>query len=185
MSATTAIDISKYLRSFHARPDVEYVDGELKERPWVQRSHGRLQTLLSLWFGQHEEAWGIEVAAEVRTRVSSSRVRLPDVVVDWTGDRPETLVDAPLLVIEILSPNDSYSEMQRLAGDYSAMGIENIWLIDPETRTARTCDENAWTEKTRLDIAGTPIYLDVEALFARLRPSPSAFGESASAPEEG
>ena len=103
-------------------------------------------------------------------------MRLPDVVVDWAGDWPGTLVDAPLLVIEILSPNDSYSETQRLAEDYRTMGVENIWLLDPETRTARICGESAWVEKTRLEIAGTEIYLDVQALFAQLRPGQTPSG---------
>jgi Uma2 family endonuclease len=47
------------------------------------------------------------------------------------------------LVIEILSPNDSSSETQRLEQDYLDMGIPNICLLDPPTRTARVCENNA------------------------------------------
>ena len=172
--ATTAISIDEYLNNCCPKPDVEYIDGELKERPMVKRVHGRLQSLLSMWFGEHELEWNIEVVVETRTRVSPSRVRLPDVIVDWAGPRPETLVDPPLLVIEILSPGDTYSETQRLAQDYIAMGIPNIWLIDPETRTARICEKTAWLERTRLEVTGTPVYLDVDALFARLDRQPGS-----------
>ena len=169
MTTTTLISINEYLSGLNAKPDCEYLDGYLRERPVVKRVHGRLQSLLSLWFGRHEEAWHIEVAVEVRTQVSPTRVRLPDVVVDWSGDRPDTLVDPPLLVIEILSAGDSYTETQRLAQDYSVMGVQNIWLIDPDTETARSCEGKTWAEKTRLEIAGTPIYVDMADLFARLR----------------
>jgi hypothetical protein len=48
------------------------------------------------------------------------------------------------------------------------MGIENIWLIDPETRTARVCRGENWTETTRFTVADSPVYLDVAAPFARL-----------------
>ncbi len=166
--ATTAISIDEYLNDTSYKPDVEYIDGEIKERPVVKRAHGRLQSLLSMWFGEHEDLWNVEVAVEVRTRVSATKVRLPDVVVDWIGERPEILVDPPLLVIEILSPNDSYTETQRLAQDYLTMGIPNIWLLDPATRTARVCENQAWFEKSRLEVAGTEIYLDTAALFAKL-----------------
>ena len=169
MATQTLISIDEYFSGLSSKPDCEYIDGRLKERPVVKRVHGRLQSLLSLWFGRHEEAWGVEVAVEVRTQVSPTRVRLPDVVVDWAGDRPDILVDPPLLVIEILSAGDSYTETQRVAQDYLTMGIPNIWLIDPDTETARSCEGKAWAERTRLEVAGTPIYVDIAELFARLR----------------
>jgi hypothetical protein len=53
------------------------------------------------------------------------------------------------------------------------MGVENIWLIDPDTRTARACRGESWTETTRFAVEGTPIYLDVTALFARLHKHPA------------
>ena len=166
-AALVSISIEEYLHNTSYKPDVEYIDGDLRERPMVMSAHGKLQSLISIWFGQHEE-WGLDVAVEVRTRVAPTRVRLPDVVVDYAGRWPETLVDPPLIVIEILSPNDTYTATQRLAQDYLAMGIPNIWLLDPETRTARVCKENAWIETTRFEVSGTEIFLDTEKLYARL-----------------
>lgn len=59
-------------------------------------------------FGVREEEWGVLVAAEIRTQISASRVRLPDIVVVPAGPQPGMLVDPPL--IEILSPDDSYTK---------------------------------------------------------------------------
>lgn len=90
----------------------------------VTVAHGRLQALVSIWFGNYEDEWAVTVAVEVRTRVSAQRVRLPDVVVYDPAVRTQTLEEPPLIVIEILSPDHTYAETQRLAVDYQAMGIK-------------------------------------------------------------
>ena len=54
--------------------------------------HGRLLSLISTWFGIHEDEWSVLVAVEVRTRATPTRVRLPDVDIDYAGNRPATLV---------------------------------------------------------------------------------------------
>jgi Uma2 family endonuclease len=100
--------------------------------------------------------------------VAKTRVRLPDVVVDHARYWPQTLVEPPLLVIEVLSPTDNDADMKRRIGDYLAMGIKTVWVIDPETRKGEICGESPQVEVTRLTVAGTPIYVDLEAIFARL-----------------
>ena len=42
------------------------------------------------------------------------------------------------------------------------MGIQNSWLIDPETMTRRACEGAAWIEKCRFTVAETEIYLELE-----------------------
>ncbi len=161
------ISIETYLSTSY-RPDVEFIDGRLEEKPLGTWDHGRLQGLIFAWFLQHQREWSVQASLEVRTRVLDTRVRLPDVVVDWAGPHPQVLVEAPLLAIEVLSPDDSYSSLKKRAKDYQAMGIRHIWLVDPETRTAETCEGTFWVERERLEIEGTAMYLDVAALFAAL-----------------
>jgi hypothetical protein len=48
------------------------------------------------------------------------------------------------------------------------MGGETIWIIDPETRPGRVCTGKSRTQAQRLEVPGTPIYLDLEILFAQL-----------------
>ncbi len=185
--ATTKVSIEEYLRTSY-RPDVEYIDGELRSRsglpfeskqvPMVQFAHGRLQWLICSWFDRHEELWNITGGVETRIQVSPDRVRLPDVVIDHAGAKPDILVEPPLIVVEVLSPDDSYAETQRRAADYRDMGIENIWLIDPETRTGRICKGRDRIAVKRFTVAGSPIYMDLDELFVRLdktaRPKSSA-----------
>ncbi len=161
------ISIEAYLStSYH--PDVEFIDGRLEEKPLGTWDHGRIQILIGGWFLRHQREWGVQVSLEVRTRVRDTRVRLPDLVVDWAGPHPPVLVDAPLLAIEVLSPDDSYSSLKKRAQDYRAMGIRHIWLVDPDTRTAEACEELFWARRERLEIDGTAIHLDVPALFRAL-----------------
>ena len=165
--ATTGISIEEYNRtSYH--PDCEYLGGELRERPVVQTVHGLLQVLLASWFSSHKQEWGIKAGVEIRTQVTADRVRLPDVVVLARGAYPQTLVEPPLIVIEILSPDDSYVEIKRLAVEYQTMGVRNIWLFDPETRTAEMWTGSGWLAAERLAVSDSPIYVDVAAIFAEL-----------------
>ncbi len=167
MATSVLIPISEYLTTAY-HPDREYVDGEVLERNVGKWEHSRVQALLAAWFCQHEQEWMVQTATECRTQVSSTRVRIPDVVLVQGGAQPEILTRAPLLVVEILSPDDTYSDTQQRAQDYLLMGAKTIWIIDPDTRTARVCAGRTWTQATRLDVAGTPIYVDIETLFASL-----------------
>jgi Uma2 family endonuclease len=89
--ATTAISIDEYLRTV-PDPDVEYVDGELRERPMTFNEHGLLQTEIGMWFNSHRHEWNVRAGVEGRTRVSPTRVRLPDVIVDHARKWPSVLI---------------------------------------------------------------------------------------------
>ena len=167
MATATQITLSQYLETSY-RPDREYVDGEVLERHVGQWARARLQYLLASIFAAHEAAWGVIGATEWRTLVSETRVRIPDLLLLPIGPQPDVLVEAPLLVVEILSPSDTYTATQQRAQDYLRMGVHTIWIIDPETRSARQCVDDVWTGTLQLTVPGTPIQVDLLNLFARL-----------------
>ncbi len=167
MATALHIPLNEYLVSSY-RPDREYVDGEIRERNVGKWEHARLQWLLALWFGSHEKEWGIVGSTGQRVRVSEHRVRVPELVVLTAGAQPEVLTDPPLLVIEILSPDDSYSDTQERAQDYRAMGVETVWIVDPKTRTGRMCSGTDWVEASRLVVKGTPLYVVLADIFSQL-----------------
>ena len=170
MATTLQVTLTDYMETVY-RPDREYIDGEVVERNMGTYEHGRLQTLLAvLLANSYEESLGVQAVIEWRVRVSPTRVRIPDVLLVRGGPQPAVLLEAPLLVIEILSPGDSYSDTQRRASDYLRMGVETIWIVDPETRTGRQCVNDVWTAAQSLEVPGTPIRVDLEALFRRLGP---------------
>jgi len=172
MATPTQVSIEEYLNTSY-RPDREYVDGEVRERNVGKWEHARIQWLLAGWFLQHEAEWGVMGSAEQRTRISSARVRVPDLIVVVAGPQPDVIVAPPLLVVEILSPDDTYSETEDRSRDYMNMGVETVWLIDPKTRTGRMCVSNSWTSASRLEVPGTPIYVELADLFSFLdKPKP-------------
>ncbi len=167
MAASVHILLSEYLQTSY-RPDREFVDGELVERNVGKYEHARVQFLLAAWFSRGERDWNVIGLTEQRVQVSPAKVRIPDLLLISAGPAPDVLIAPPLLIIEILSPDDTYFDVQTRAGDYLAMGVENVWLIDPSTRTAKICHKHVWTETQRPEIAGTTIHVDVKRLFADL-----------------
>ena len=169
-TASTLISIEEYLRTSY-RPDCDYVDGQIEERNVGERDHNRLQIVLGAWFLAHEKEWNIYVLPEQRTRVSSSRVRIPDVCL-LRGDAPkeQALTTPPLLCAEILSPEDRLPRTAAIMDEYARMGVPNLWILDPKDRVAYDYATNGLLKLTtdRLTIPNTEIYVDLPALFAAL-----------------
>lgn len=136
-TAASYVSMDAYLRfgSEH-EPDAEYVDGLIEERPMGQWDHASWQQAIQLWFAAHTAEWNIRVRPELRVRVSSSRVRIPDVtVVDRDAPIEQVLTHPPLAVFEVLSPEDTLPRTMRRLADFADMGVKEIWVINPETAT--------------------------------------------------
>ena len=164
------VSMEEYLNTSYEGA-VEYVDGELKEKGVTGHAHGQVQGLLFMWFHQHRKEWGISVSVETHTRVAPTRFRLPDVVVLRRGTAPKhTIVNAPILAVEVLSPSDRRADLKERAEDLIAMGTADVWLIDPELRTASVWAGNEWrpTAERRLQSSATDAYIDLHWLWAEL-----------------
>jgi Uma2 family endonuclease len=170
MASATQIPVSEYVSTSY-RPDREYIDGELVERNVGKWEHARLQWLVAGWFMNHEREWNVIGSTEQRMRISTDRIRIPDLVVLRPGPQPDILTEPPLLVIEILSPDDTYSDLQQRCQDYLEMGVPTIWFIDPQTRSGRMCSGTDWVAAEELRVAGTPLHVNLPALFAQLTDS--------------
>jgi Uma2 family endonuclease len=131
MATLAHVPVEVYLRSSYD-PDAEFVDGEIEERPMGEFDHAVWQGAIMKWFWQHEREWNIRVIPELRVQVSLTRFRVPDVtVLDRNQPIEQIITHAPLAVFEVLSPEDTMTRMMRKLGDYAAMGIPQIWVIDP------------------------------------------------------
>ncbi len=51
------------------------------------------------------------------------------------------------------------------------MGVENIWIIDPSSRTGRMCSTADWIAAERLEVPNTPIHADLSTLFQQISQS--------------
>ena len=154
------VTVEEYLHTSY-RPDCEYVDGRIEERNLGEYDHGLLQIILGQLFMNHRDAWGIRAVTDVRTQVSRSHFRVPDLSV---------LRHPPLIAIEILSPEDRLSRFQDRIEDYLAFGVEHIWILDPERRAAYTASPSGLhpVRTNELCVPGTPIRVVLSELFAEL-----------------
>ena len=69
----------------------------------------------------------------LRVQVSATRFRVPDVtILDRNQPVEQIVTHPPIAVLEVLSPEDRHARFTRKLQDYEAMGIRQIWVIDPE-----------------------------------------------------
>ncbi len=167
VSVTPAYSIEDYLNGPDLDPDMEYIDGELREKPMVGRTHGRLQAIISAWFEQHADEWGVVPVGEVRTKVTKTRVRLPDLMLSPIGYPHQIQLDPPLIVIEIISPTETAADLLEKLDDYETMGVLNLWVIHPAQRRGWTVRDASWHRTTLFEVKDSAIHLDLDETFAR------------------
>ena len=170
MATTVSIPVSEYLATSY-RPDCDYVDGVVRERHLGTRPHAALQGILAASFHANRRSWDIVALIEQTVQVSSSRYRIPDVCVLAASDPADAIVrTAPMICIEVLSPEDTLPDMQERAEDYDAMGVAYIWIFDPVRRRVWRATGNGLQKvyERELVVEGTPIRISLDAAFAEL-----------------
>jgi Uma2 family endonuclease len=133
VSSVTSISVGEYLATSY-RPDRDYVDGEVRERNFGEWEHSWVQANLVSYFIQRRESFGLRAVTEQRVQVKATRFRVPDVCVVRSNPRQQILTQPPFLCVEVLSPEDSLSSIKDRIEDYLAFGVENIWIVDPQTK---------------------------------------------------
>jgi Uma2 family endonuclease len=134
MAAATQISLEEYLKTTY-RPDRDYVDGEVVERNLGEYDHSRPQMRLILFFGTREKEWHLRVVPEQRVQVNPHRFRIPDVCVVLAESPVEAVFrHPPFICIEILSKDDTFKSVTERLDDYVAMGVPNVWVIEPHAR---------------------------------------------------
>lgn len=136
MTVAALVPVGEYLSTSY-RPDCEYLDGVILERHLGERDHSTLQKRLTMHFGNRETELGVEILPEQRVQVTPTRFRVPDLCIVEAAGPVEPIVRVPpLLCIEILSKDDTMSEMQERIDDYLQFGVPDVWVIDPRKRRA-------------------------------------------------
>jgi Uma2 family endonuclease len=129
--------VEEYLATRYPDGDREYLDGVVVERNVGTPGHSALQKILIVHLSAFEKPLKIAVRPECRTRIEETRYRVPDVLV---MERPfrqtdRVVIDSPLLIVEIVSPEDRHSETLRRFREYQKLGVRYIVQMDPEDRT--------------------------------------------------
>jgi Uma2 family endonuclease len=170
MATTAVVPVSEYLSSSY-EVDCDYVDGELQERNVGEWEHGLLQGILNGIFRDHRLEWGIAAVPEQRVQVSPTRYRVPDVCVVRRSDRVDRIVrKAPLICIEILSPEDRWQRILQRVQDYHRMGVENVWIFDPYSHGAWIAQPDGTQQHVAdtLAVEGTPIRIELAEVWTEM-----------------
>ncbi len=136
------------LHEFLALPEsndrFELVEGTLQPKMSPKYKHanvqGRLYRLIDDWcelyqWGRVCPEWGVvlqrrgEDWVPVPDLTSVSYERLP---ATWEEDEPCPVV--PELVIEIISPGQTFGDLTDKATDYLQAGVDRVWVVDPKAQ---------------------------------------------------
>ncbi|HEX2060793.1 MAG TPA: Uma2 family endonuclease [Thermoanaerobaculia bacterium] len=115
----------------------ELVRGELRKTSPAGGQHGRIAARILIRLGSHVEQHALGVTYSSETGFILGRnpdsVRAPDVafvsrerVVDVTGYIP----GPPDLAVEVVSPNDSYSEVREKTREWLRAGTRAVVVVD-------------------------------------------------------
>ena len=135
MPTMAAVSEEEYLRTSFPGVDREYRDGEILERSMPTYNHGTSQGFLFSFFVPHRKTHRVFPTVETRLHLRPGRFIIPDVCVFWP-DEPASDIPGfrPLIVVEIMSPDDRLSEVRDKLREYFDWGVAHIWLIDPGSR---------------------------------------------------
>jgi Uma2 family endonuclease len=125
----------------------ELIAGELHEMPPAGGDHGyvglEIAYRLRHFLAQTLEIGGGFFAAETGFRLSRDpdTVRAPDVAYVDEARLPQARARgypelAPNLVVEVVSPNDTASEIQQKVDEWLRAGVQIVWVLYPTTRSA-------------------------------------------------
>jgi Uma2 family endonuclease len=121
---------------------VELVRGEVIEMSRAGKLHGlvcgHVAFFLMSWSKSRESGWVMTNDVGVLTERDPDSVRGPDVLfirkerLPSPGDDENWLTIPPDLCVEVLSPNDRWSEVIEKISEYFHLGVPEVWVLDPQ-----------------------------------------------------
>ena len=151
MASKALIPAELYLATRFER-EPELVHGELVERPLPKFPHGNLQLKLGSRLMTLQQSHPVFTGVEVRMRMAADLYRIPDISM-WEGTAPEPIpATPPLLVVEIVSPDDRWNDLLQKLEEYQAWGVGHIWLVEPELKRIHVYDKGSLIPVSRLEL---------------------------------
>jgi Uma2 family endonuclease len=161
MATTTQLTADQYLKMHFEELEPEFVHGELVERPMPTSLHGRLHYLLALRL--QNAGFGM---IGVRMRLADDVIRIPDLAFFREPTEERIPTSPPLIVVEIISPDDRYYEPMKKLDEYRTWGVENIWIVEPDLKKFHVYDSGGLIEAKQFELPGAGIRIPADELFA-------------------
>lgn len=122
----------------------ELVKGEIKHMSPAGGRHGELTNWIGTLLANHVrprklgKVYGAETG--FYTQRNPDTVRAPDAMfisnerVERIGNPIKFLDVSPDLAVEVLSPDDTWTEVETKVEEYVQAGVRLIWILDPDRR---------------------------------------------------
>ena len=139
----TLLTADEFFRLYsHLERRYELVDGEVVEMAPVNEQHGNVAFKISGAFYVYSRTHGVgSGGVETGYRVSQNpdTVRGPDISFNLSSRdvgepaRMGFVPGAPDIAVEVVSPSNTTTEMERKVGEYLAAGSQRVWVVYPST----------------------------------------------------
>ncbi len=136
------LTLEEFLVLSETKPSLEYIDGQIIQKPMPQGKHSTIQGELCPTINSVVKVQKMGWAFPELRCTFGGRSIVPDVgvfswarlPVDENGDIANTFAAAPDWIIEILSPEQSHTKVIKKILHALNHGTQMGWLIDPDER---------------------------------------------------
>jgi len=165
MATHTQMSAEEYLTTRFAGPDPEYLDGQILERQLPDIPHSRAQRRLSALFDNLGKKLPLHAFPELHLRLGPRHYRIADLAI-FDHEPPERIPSTPPLVaIEILSPDDTFREIQDKFEEYRLWGVPHLWFVDPGPRKIYVYSEKGLQEVPVFAISELGVEITAAAIW--------------------
>ncbi len=157
--ATTEVALLTF-EQFMDLPDQEGVgreldEGVLIEMPNPSFAHGAIVARINRWLGNHIDESGaeFEVSGNTDFRLAPDTVRAPDVclvrrsALEKMPVERGVLVGCPDLAVEVVSPSETATDLNRKVEQYLRHGATAVWVAYQSTRQVMVFRRNGETRR--------------------------------------
>lgn len=122
----------------------ELIDGRIVSMSPTGGEHAFIEFNLGRHLGNfvadRQLGWVLGGEVGIYIRRNPDRVRAADVTFISNKRSPQRpakgfLEVAPELVVEVMSPDDRWQDVRQKLEDYFSIGVEWVWVVEPENRT--------------------------------------------------
>jgi len=176
------LSLPDFLASSESSDRYELLEGELKPKMSPKFKHSQMQLRLLMvinqWCEQQQRGRVLPEWAVVLQRRGEDWVAVPDLTYvsyerlpqEWDEDAPCPV--QPELVIEIISPGQTFGELAAKAEGYLSAGVDRVWLVDTKAQSITVFRKEGGLETLRgdqliLDSLLPALELRVAAMFTQ------------------
>jgi Uma2 family endonuclease len=148
--------------------DAEYVHGEIVERALPDLNHSRTQARVCFQLEDLHSLFRLLPCIGVRMKLAEGLFRVADVAVFSSRPIEDYPEQPPLVVVEIVSPDDRHHYLMEKLEEYRVWGVANIWVVDPLSKRLSIYTESGLQNVSSLALADYPLELTPAVLFSDL-----------------